>query len=158
MNNKVFIGLVVIAAGALIGWYFLKGSSSPATNNTQVVATPTPSGSNLGAPESGASGSSNTLEKGGVAARSVVTYTDSGFAPSPLTIKVGTTVTFVNESAGDMWVASDPHPTHTLLAGFDELASAPKGGSYEYTFTKVGTWTYHNHRHPSTKGQIVVTQ
>lgn len=158
MNNKLFIGLVVIAVGGLVGWYFLKGSALPTTNNNQIVTTPTPSGSNLGAPENGASNSGNSMEKGGVVARSVVTYTDSGFAPSPLTVKANTTVTFVNESAGAMWVGSDPHPTHTLLAGFDQLASVPKGGSYEYTFTKVGTWTYHNHRRPSDKGQVVVTE
>ncbi len=159
MNNKIFIGLVVIAVGGLVGWYFLKGNTSFMPNSDQnIVASPTPAGSNLGTPENPSSGSGNTLEKGGVVARSVVTYTDSGFAPSPLTVKVGTTVTFVNESAGPMWVASDPHPTHTLLGGFDELTSAPKGGSYEYTFAKVGTWTYHNHMNPSNKGKVIVTQ
>jgi len=90
--------------------------------------------------------------------RTVITYTDGGFNPKTVTVKVGTTVTFMNDSSGLMWVASDPHPVHTLLSGFDELNSVSKGGSYEYTFTKVGTWTYHNHMNPSLKGTVVVTQ
>lgn len=157
MNNKIFIGLVVLAAGVLVGWYFLKGSPAVAPVS-QVEATPTPTGSNLGAPESSTSAGPSGVDKGGVVARTVVTYSDTGFAPSPTTVKVGTVVTFVNESSGTMWVASDPHPTHTLLPGFDELKSVAKSGTYEYTFAKVGTWTYHNHMNPRVKGTVVVTQ
>jgi plastocyanin len=155
MNNRVFIVLVILAAGVLAGWYYLRSHPgvTPAGQTTQ--ATPTPSGSNLGAPGTVTGSGTGGLEKGGVAARTVVTYSDSGFAPSPVTVKAGSTVTFVNESSGAMWVASDPHPTHTLLPGFDELQSVGKGGTYEYTFVKVGTWTFHNHMNPSVKGTVV---
>lgn len=158
MNNKIFIGLVVLAAGVLVGWYFLKGKSGATPTGQTVEVTPTPSGSNLGAPGSVTGAGTSGVEKGGVVARTVVTLSDTGFAPSPVTVKVGTTVTFVNESSGQMWVASDPHPTHTLLPGFDELGSVGKGGTYEYTFVKVGTWTYHDHPNPSIKGTVIVTQ
>lgn len=159
MNNKIFIGLVVLAAGVLIGWLYFKGKSVPASLTTQTVhITPTPAGSNLGAPGSVSASSGNGLEKGGVAARTVVTFTNKGFSPSPVTVKKGTVVTFVNESNNSMWVASDPHPTHTLLPGFDELASVGNGGTYDYTFVKVGTWTYHNHLTPTIKGTVIVTQ
>jgi plastocyanin len=154
MNNKIFVGLIVIVAGVLVGWYFMKGTPAPQT--TQIEVTPTLAGSNLGAPEA-ATEVANRLDKGGEATRTVVTLTDTGFAPKP-TVKVGTIVTFVNESSGSMWVASDPHPTHTLLTGFDELKSVEKGGTYEYTFTKVGTWTFHNHLNPRMKGTVVVTE
>lgn len=159
MSNKIFIGLVVIAAGVLAGWYFLKGAQvSPSTGQT-VAATPTPSGSNLGTPTNvtGMTGP-NGLEKGGVAARTMVTLTDTGFGPAKVTVKQGTIVTFVNESSGQMWVASDPHPTHTLLRGFDELTSVGKGGTYDYTFAQVGTWTYHNDMSLGVKGAVIVTQ
>jgi plastocyanin len=158
MNNKIFIGLVVLAAGVLIGWVYFKGKIVTVPINQTVQTTPAPAGSNLGAPETISGTQGNGLEKGGVAARIVVTFTDKGFSPSPVTVKVGTTVTFVNESSSGMWVASDPHPTHTLLPGFDQLASAGKNGTYEYTFTKIGTWTYHNHLNPTVKGTIVVTK
>jgi hypothetical protein len=67
MNNKVFIGLVVLAAGVLIGWVYFKGKSvSPASVNQTVQTTPTPAGSNLGAPENISGTAGNGLEKGGV--------------------------------------------------------------------------------------------
>jgi plastocyanin len=159
MNNKFFIGLVVLAVGVLVGWFYFKGKAVvPTPVNTTVQTSPTPAGTNLGTPGVAPATAGNGLEKGGVAARTVITFTDKGFSPSPATVKVNTTVTFVNESTSPMWVASDPHPTHTLLPGFDELKSVEKGGTYEYTFVKVGTWTYHNHMNPSTKGTVVVTQ
>ncbi|MCX6793921.1 MAG: cupredoxin domain-containing protein [Candidatus Gottesmanbacteria bacterium] len=158
MNNKIFVGLVVLAAGVLIGWVYFKGKTATVSVNQTVQTTPTPAGSNLGAPETISGTAKNGLEKGGVQARTVVTFTDKGFSPSPVTVKVGTTITFVNESSSGMWIASDPHPTHTLLPGFDELASVGKSGTYEYTFTKVGTWTYHNHLTPTVKGTVIVAK
>ncbi len=157
MNNKVFIGLVVLAAGVLAGWYFLKGNTPAMTTEEKTTEESSPSGSNLGAPEGTGTGASS-LEKGGEAARVVVTLTEGGFAPNPVTVKAGTTVTFVNESGGAMWVASAPHPTHSILAGFDQLASVGKSGTYEYAFTKIGTWKYHNHVNASVTGSVVVTE
>ncbi|OGG11905.1 hypothetical protein A2Z00_00945 [Candidatus Gottesmanbacteria bacterium RBG_13_45_10] len=162
MNNKIFLGLLILAAGVLVGWYVLKGPSNSGgtANNPSQQQQTTPSGaSGALAPltGSGASGASD-LTKGGVTERTVVAYTDLGFAPSPVTVKQGTTVTFVNNSSRGMWVASDVHPTHLLLPGFDELSSAVKGGTYDYTFVKVGTWTYHNHVNPSDTGSVTVTK
>lgn len=156
MNNKIFIGLVVLAAGVLVGWFYFKGKPSIVPSNQTVQTTPTPAGSNLGAPGTVSGSAGNGLDKGGVQARTVVTFTDKGFSPSPVTVKSGTTVTFVNESNSAMWIASDPHPTHTLLPGFDQLTSVGKGGTYEYIFAKVGTWTYHNHMNPTVKGTVIV--
>ncbi len=156
MNNKVFIGLVVLAAGVLAGWYFLKGNA-PAPAPEKTTEESTPSGSNLGAPES-AIDAGNSMEKGGEVARVVVTLTSNGFSPNPVTVAAGTIVTFVNESNSAMWVASAPHPTHSLLPGFDQLTSVARGGTYEYTFSKVGTWKYHNHVNAGVTGSVIVTQ
>ena len=98
------------------------------------------------------------LDKGGVASRTVVTYTDTGFAPKTVTVKQGSMVTFVNESGKSMWVASALHPTHQLLPGFVQLKNVPRGGTYEYTFEKVGTWKYHNHVVASDTGSVTVTE
>ncbi|CAN5757351.1 hypothetical protein BH11PAT2_BH11PAT2_02420 [soil metagenome] len=104
----------------------------------------------------------------------VVTYTDSGFAPATVGIAVGTTVTWVNNSTKKMWVASGNHPNHTLYDGtsgnehcvsgtatsasvFDECTAIPSGGSYSFTFDKVGKWTYHNHVNASDTGEVDVT-
>lgn len=85
-----------------------------------------------------------------------VTYTNTGFSPSTITIKKGETVKFTNQSDTSMWVASDPHPTHTILSEFDEKISVGKGASYEFEFEKVGTWGYHNHFSPSKIGTVIV--
>lgn len=88
----------------------------------------------------------------------MVTYTDSGFSPQTITVKKGGTVTFINQSSGGMWVASNPHPTHTDYPAFDEKASVGSGGSWSFTFDQVGSWGYHNHRNPSNLGTVIVEQ
>ena len=120
-----------------------------------LTATPIATGS--GAPAAKiSSGSGQQMEKGGEKERKVVTYTDTGFAPSPFTVSKDTTVTFVNESSRGMWVASDVYPTNQLLPGFDALSAVPKNGTYEYMFVKVGTWRYHNQVNPADSGTVVV--
>jgi plastocyanin len=85
-----------------------------------------------------------------------VQYTNSGFTPAVITIKQGYTVQFVNASDGEMWVASNPHPTHTDYPAFDEKKSVSKGGVYEFTFDRAGTWGYHNHDSFLMAGTVVV--
>lgn len=157
MNNKVFIGLVVLAAGVLVGWFFLKGPTPTGTEGDKTTQESTPAGSNL-PPAPDATGEGDAMEKGGVAARTVVVLSDGGFAPLSVTVKSGTVVSFVNEGDGQMWVASAPHPTHSILPDFDQKASVGNGGTYEYTFTRVGTWKFHNHAVPSQTGTVIVTE
>lgn len=85
-----------------------------------------------------------------------VTYTNDGFSPAELTVKAGTTVTFTNQSDAKMWVASANHPSHLLYPEFDEKMSVAKGGSYSFTFTKVGTHPYHNHILLGKYGKVIV--
>jgi plastocyanin len=89
--------------------------------------------------------------------KATVDYTDKGFSPKSITVKMGTTVTWTNKGKESMWVASAPHPAHTDLPGFDELKGATSGGIYSYTFAKVGNWKYHNHLKPADTGVVVVT-
>jgi plastocyanin len=99
-----------------------------------------------------------------------VTYDGSAFSPSTVTIKKGDTVTW-NDSSGQMWVASSPHPAHTGYDGtsrtthcapgytgatpFDQCSP---GATYTFTFDKVGSWSYHDHMNPSSFGTVVVTE
>lgn len=76
-------------------------------------------------------------------------------ATTTICVPVGGTVTWVNESSEDLWIASNPHPIHTDLSGFDALASK---SSYSYTFTKADTWGYHNHRNPAVTGAVIVVE
>ena len=97
-----------------------------------------------------------------------VVYTDAnGFTPDNLAVKIGDTLKFINKSSGKMWVGSDIHPTHmdydgtslkqhcgtTPSPSFDQCAS---GSEYSFTFTKAGTWHYHNHSRATMKGIVVV--
>lgn len=141
MNNKIlFTAGAVLVIGAIAGWVVLgKGGGKEATSlptTTQATA-----------------GTSTTPANG---EKVMMSYTDTGFSPQTVTVKQGTTVEFVNTSSGQMWVASGEHPTHKLLPGFDELASVGRGGTYDYTFVKIGTWPLHNHMNPSDMGTVIV--
>ncbi len=85
-----------------------------------------------------------------------IDYTDGGFIPSSVTIGDGASVTWANVSSGPMWVASAPHPAHTDYPGFDELKRVDSGGKYTFTFTKAGTWEFHNHAKASDYGVVIV--
>jgi plastocyanin len=86
----------------------------------------------------------------------VVKITDNGFEPSTLTINAGDTVKFENDSSDDAWPASNVHPTHQLYPGFDAKKPLLAGETYSFTFTKAGSWGYHNHLEPDVQGTIVV--
>lgn len=93
-----------------------------------------------------------------------VTYTDTGYSSSAIKVKVGTTLTFKNESTQSMWTASAMHPTHTVYpttggcigSTFDACKGIQPGESWPFKFDIAGTWKYHNHLNPSHFGTIVV--
>ena len=84
-----------------------------------------------------------------------ITYTDTGFSPNPLNVKVGEVVTFNNTSNNVVQVNSAPHPAHNLYPVLNIGAINP-GESKSITFTSAGTYKYHNHLNASQNGQIVV--
>lgn len=87
----------------------------------------------------------------------IIHYSGSGgYQPSLVSIHAGDTVKFHNDSSAAMWTASNPHPTHTDLPGFDEHTSTGKNGEYSYVFTKTGAFGYHNHNNPNQQGVVVV--
>lgn len=87
-----------------------------------------------------------------------INMTEGGFSPTEVSIHVGDTVNFVNTDSESHWPASAFHPTHQNLPGFDSLQGVPAGSTYAYTFTKVGTWGFHDHLHAEIRGQIIVTE
>ena len=92
-----------------------------------------------------------------VAQSFVITYSASGFSPGSLQIRQGDIVTFRSTTSAGMWVASNPHPNHTEYPELDMHAAVGSGGTFVFTFTKIGTWGYHNHFDPSKGGSVVVT-
>ena len=117
------------------------------------VPTPTPDATTT-SPAAAVSPTPSAIEA--TASANTVTISDTGFTPATLTVPVNTTVTFTNNGQGAHWPASAPHPTHTGLPGFDAERGLATGESYSYTFTKVGTWPYHDHLNPRLFGSITV--
>jgi plastocyanin len=105
---------------------------------------------------SGATDTSSATDSSTNASTITVTYNGTTFSPAQVTVMSGTTVKFVNQSNKLVWVASDPHPTHTDYPGFDAKKGLTQGQSYEFTFDKIGTWGYHNHLNPSQTGSVIV--
>lgn len=153
--NKTIIAVIVIAVVVVGGYFFFRGSyqspaSSPVSNQQPASQPPTTQ-----APVAQA-----TPPVG----QNVITYTDSGYSPSTLRVKAGTTVAFKNESLRSMWTASAVHPTHRgypttggcIGSTFDACQGIQPGDSWSFKFYIAGTWKYHNHLNPSETGTIVV--
>lgn len=86
-----------------------------------------------------------------------VEITKTGFMPATIKVKKNTSVEFVNKDSVAHWVASDPHPTHTLLPGFDSMQDLNTEDTYSFTFDQTGTFTYHDHLNPTKfKGSVIV--
>lgn len=90
------------------------------------------------------------------ATEKIVVYADAGFSPQVLRVKRGETVTFKNETTLMLWVASDPHPSHSILPSLNSLGVIMQGEIYTYTFTQIGTFGFHNHRNSIHQGTIIV--
>lgn len=93
---------------------------------------------------------SNTLNALTGPAQATVAIKNFAFNPSPLTIKVGTTVTWTNQDAF----------THTATAddGSFNTGLIPPHQSHSVTFSTPGTFTYHCMIHPFMHGMVTVTQ
>lgn len=85
-----------------------------------------------------------------------IKITADGFVPSTINIQKGDYVQFTNTDSNAHWPASDPHPVHTGLPGFDSLKGIETGKYFRYQFTTAGTFTFHDHLHPALKGTVVV--
>lgn len=144
MNKKaiwIIIAVVVIVAGG-IGTYALMQKDAGAPSN------PSTSDTNKTDADKKDSGTDKK-------AAATITYSDSGFSPSTVTVKSGDTVAIKNTSSSDMQFDSDPHPVHT---DDEELNAGPvtPGQTVTFTVTATGTYGYHNHLNPSDTGTIVI--
>lgn len=100
----------------------------------------------------------------------VVIYTNAGYSPSPIKVKIGETIIFKNNGSQPMWTASAVHPTHMAYPGsdikkcgtseankiFDACAGIPSGESWSFKFDNAGEWKYHNHLNTGHYGAIIV--
>ncbi|MDO8470936.1 MAG: hypothetical protein Q7S63_03170 [bacterium] len=155
--NKYIVGAVALIAVGGGVYAVQQGYSKPADN-------PAPQNNNqqeIQVPEGQTAPEGKTYE---------ITYTDAGFSPSSITIKIGDTIAFVNNSARAFWPASAMHPTHTIYPGssitkcgtpeeaaiFDSCMPRDPGTSWSFKLTEKGNWNYHDHLNASKYGAIVV--
>ena len=144
--KKILISVVVVLV-FIFGTYFLLKKPNNNSKITETTITPV---NNITANE--------------------VIYTNSGYTPNSITISVGETVTFKNESTKSIWTASATHPSHIVYDGtslsehcpnnqnnvFDTCKGILPSDSWSFTFNKAGSLNYHNHLNPSDTGKIIV--
>jgi len=155
--KNIWIWLVVLVVIIGGGYWYWQSTSMPAVDQT-----PPPVSDQAQNPST----TDQTPPSTSAPMTATVTYNGSSFSPSTVTIAKGGTVTFTS-TGSNMWVASDPHPTHQGYSGttrsqhcpdtagtaFDQCAP---GGSYSFTFQKTGSWGYHDHLNDNVGGTVIV--
>ena len=128
---------ILLAGILLLAGCGTSTSSSTNTNTAAPTATAAPAGT--------------TSSNANVAQVKISETNDKyGFAPATLTVAKGTKVEWSNASDAPHTVTSD---SGTTLAS---SIISPSGGTFDFTFTQPGTYTYHCTVHPYMKGTIVV--
>lgn len=153
---------VVIIAG---GWYLYSSTPAQEAASTDVEA----GGAVASQPVPAGEGNTNVTEM--VVSKvpdAVITFTDSGFVPSSITIKKGQTVRWANNSGSKVWPASAVHPSHAVYpqkvasdclgSSFDACRGLSQGESWDFTFDYAGEWKFHDHLNSSWRGSVTVSE
>lgn len=148
-KSKLIIGLVlIVVGGALLIWTLTgKKAEAPAGESTTDTSVNT-----QGSVDNGDEPVSNEQPTS-----ATIVFTNDGFSPQELEVKVGTVVTVRNESSTRVQFSSDDHPTHLENQGMNLRVLNP-GESASFTADKVGTWGFHDHIDDSMTGTLVVTE
>jgi hypothetical protein len=137
------------------------------TSQTTATTTPSPSGVASGTPKPPSAALKPVVATAAKAPQvALITYDGEYFSPRDITILQGGTVRFMNLSKEDMWVASNLHPVHSGYPekntkscsgyAFDMCKAVGKNGTWEFTFTRQGAFSFHNHLRPISTGRIEV--
>jgi|GEM_PF-1317596 len=78
------------------------------------------------------------------------------FNPKTLTVKVGTTVTWVNKDPYGHWIASDPYPSRSDLPALDSKKGLLQSEQYQFKFEKPGKFYYHDELNTNVTGSVTV--
>jgi plastocyanin len=133
-KNAVVIASVVIA-GAIVAMYVLSGNMNMGVEGSgnsiqQLTATSIPSNSTV--------------------VKIIANAGSNSFSPNPVEVKVGETVTWINDDSG--------RHTVTSKDGVFDSGMMGKGQSFSHTFDKVGEYLYFCEPHPNMVGTVVVTE
>jgi plastocyanin len=131
-KNAVVIASVVIA-GTIMATYVLSGNMNmgvEGSGNGQEPATLIPDNSKV--------------------VKIVANSGSNSFSPNPVEVKVGETVTWINDDSGRHTVTSKDGTFDSGVMG--------KGQSFSHTFDKAGEYPYFCSPHPGMVGTVVVTE
>lgn len=144
--KKLGVGLVILAVLLGTGWFLQQqGILSNLTLTAQQVWQ-----------ELFSSESQPTIPQAQIPAAQV-TITTQGFVPQTILLKKGSGVIWTNTDNKPHQIASDPHPTHSLLPTLGKGKILSPASSFTLTFNKTGTFTYHDEENPlKFKGVVIV--
>ncbi len=138
MQTKYIIGIVVVLIIlSVIPVYF--GKKIPGMKTQDVYNNLVPGGP-------GSKTQDNSVSQSGTS----INISNFAFSPINLSVKKGTSVTWVNDD-------SMPH-TVTSKKGIFSSRSLSKGDTFSYTFNSVGSYDYICNFHPSMSANITVTE
>lgn len=129
-KSAIVIASVVIA-GAIAAMYVLSGSM------------------NAGVEGSG-NGQETPIPDNSTVVKIVANAGSNSFAPNPVEIKAGETVTWINDDSAIHTVTSEDGVFESEMMG--------KGPSFSHTFDKAGEYPYFCSPHPAMVGTVVVTE
>lgn len=102
----------------------------------------------LALPGVGLTATQTSPESSDAEGKTTVVIVDYTYEPKELTIKVGTTVTWINKDSAEHTATDDNESFDTDLLSYGESASV--------TFSNPGSFNYHCAPHPFMKGIIQV--
>jgi plastocyanin len=135
-KNAVVIPSVVIA-GAIVATYLLSENMNMAVEGG--------SGNSIQQPTTATSIPSNST-----VVRIVANAGNNSFSPNPVDVKVGETMTWINDDSG--------RHTVTSKDGVFDSGMMGKGQSFSFTYDKAGEYPYFCEPHPNMVGTVVVTE
>ncbi len=146
LGRFVTRGGAVVLLGAMIALAGCGASGGGASTGGTTSAAPT-------ATSAPAATATSTVPANAVSVKISGASGSFSFSPASVTVPVGTTIVWTNDSASAHTVTSDTGDAFT----WDSSAVSSGGGTFSETFTKAGTFPYHCSFHPSMHGTVIVT-
>lgn len=155
--TKILLIFIVVVVVVLVGYAIFQSRTEAPTTNYGTPTAPEATPPSVMPPAA-------TPTQTPVIKTFEIAYDGTAYSPKTITIKVGDTVKYINQSTVDMWPASAMHPTHKVYpttggcigSTFDACRGIAPYGSWSFKFDIVGSWKYHDHLNPTAWGTIVV--
>lgn len=145
----IVIGVVVLGIGGVIAYAALQAGNDKRTNSDTTQDTDTHSHENTDTNKDDDTSQDDT----DAVAESDVMIMDYAYSPATITVKKGSTVTWVNHDDIEHTVTSSDDSPVSFDSGL-----FGKNETFSFTFDEAGTYQYYCTPHPYMKGTVVVTE